>query len=178
MPHDRLAIFEQSTLGTGGRLRWSLGPSIAVHVVLFMLLLRGRAPVFVAPASVLGGVHGTSVTHLYWASGSSVAPANTSDSSASKVRLAWEKRRQGIAKQEQRAQQSAVQSQAASAPPSPTAGSPYGSLSDGASEGVEVRPALPAVTTEPRVGPEDLQGVVEGNVVVEITIDESGQDRK
>jgi periplasmic protein TonB len=175
MPHDRLAIFEQSTLGTGWRLRWSLGPSIAVHVVLFMLLLRGRAPVFVAPASVLGGVHGTSVTHLYWASGSSVAAANTSDSSASKVRLAWEKRRQGIAKQEQRAQQSAVQSQAASAPPSPSAGSPYGSLSDGASEGVEVRPALPAVTTEPRVGPEDLQGVVEGNVVVEITIDESGR---
>ncbi len=38
-----------------------------------------------------------------------------------------------------------------------------------------MRPALPAVTTEPRVGPEDLQGVVEGNVVVEITIDESGR---
>ena len=122
MAHDRFAIFEQSTLGTGWRLRWSLGPSIAVHVVLFMLLLRGRAPVFVAPASVLGGVHGTSVTHLYWAAGSSVAPAHASDSSASKIRLAWEKRRQVTPKPEERAQESTVQSQAASGPPSPTGG--------------------------------------------------------
>jgi TonB family protein len=30
------------------------------------------------------------------------------------------------------------------------------------------------VTSEPHVNPEDLRGIAEGNVVIEITIDESG----
>jgi protein TonB len=47
-------------------------------------------------------------------------------------------------------------------------------LSEGASAGEEIRPALPAVTSEPHVDPEDLRGIGEGNVVVEITIDEGG----
>ena len=63
---------------------------------------------------------------------------------------------------------------AAASAPAPTAGSTYGSLSDGATSGEDVRPALPAVTSEPRVGPDELRGIGEGNVVVEITIDEGG----
>jgi periplasmic protein TonB len=58
--------------------------------------------------------------------------------------------------------------------PAPSAGSPYGSLSDGADTGHEIRPALPAVTSEPLVSAEDLRGGAEGNVVIEITIDEAG----
>jgi TonB family protein len=58
--------------------------------------------------------------------------------------------------------------------PAPSAGSPYGSLSEGPSAGEEIRPALPAVTSEPHVDPDDLRGVAEGNVVVEVVIDESG----
>jgi TonB family protein len=177
MPYEGSAIFAQSTLGPGWRPRWPLAPSIALHVVMLVLLLRGRTPVFVAPASVLGGVHGTSVTHLYWAAGLSGPPASASNAASPKTHLAWKKtqRVEEVSKKEEQAQPSAAQSQSASAAPSPTAGSPYGSLSDGASAGEEVRPALPAVTTEPRVSPEDLHGVVEGNVVVEITIDESGR---
>ena len=62
----------------------------------------------------------------------------------------------------------------AAANPAPSAGSAYGSLSDGASAGHEIRAALPSVTFEPLVSADDLRGVVEGNVVVEITIDEAG----
>jgi protein TonB len=40
--------------------------------------------------------------------------------------------------------------------------------------GEEIRPALPAITSEPHVDSDDLRGVAEGNVVVEIVIDESG----
>jgi TonB family protein len=68
------------------------------------------------------------------------------------------------------------QDQIAEAAPAPgrAAGSPYGSLTEGPSAGQEIRPALPITTSEPLVGLGDLQGIAEGNVVVEITIDESG----
>jgi len=39
---------------------------------------------------------------------------------------------------------------------------------------MEIRPALPVTTSEPLVSPEELHGLTEGNVVVEITIDENG----
>jgi TonB family protein len=152
---DQWDIFEPRALGENWRARRPLPYSIAVHVILFMVILRGRTPIFVAPTSVLGGVHGSNVTHLYWASGTSALASNSKDAVAKK-RIVWQK--------PQRSREA----------PSPTAGSPYGSLSDGASGGEEVRPALPAVTSEPRVNAEDLLGIAEGNVVIEITIDESG----
>jgi protein TonB len=62
----------------------------------------------------------------------------------------------------------------ASVVPERPAGSPYGSLTEGPTSGQEIRPALPITTFEPAVSPGDLQGIAEGNVVVEITIDESG----
>jgi len=165
-------IFANSALGGSWRPRRPLPVSVAVHVVLFMLLLRGRTPIFVAPTSTLGGVHGTNVTHLYWATGSSNLPASEAQQAA-KAHLLWKKANNQLAKSEpeQVSQKSVTETASA---PSPTAGSPYGSLSDGGSSGEEVRPALPAVTSEPRVNPEDLRGISEGNVVVEITIDESG----
>ena len=54
----------------------------------------------------------------------------------------------------------------------PPAGSPYGSLSEGPSIGYEIRPALPVYAFDPVLGPGDLG--YEGDEVVEITIDETG----
>lgn len=177
MPDERSDIFAHSTVGEAWRPRRPLPASIAVHVVLFLLLLRGRPPIFIAPASALGGVHGTSVTHLYWATGSSSLPATPlKNSAAARSHLLWKKVQQTeTPKEEPSARPSIADTQSASVVPSPTAGSPYGSLSDGTSTGEEIRPALPAVTSEPHVSAEDLRGVVEGNVVIEITIDESGR---
>jgi TonB family protein len=56
----------------------------------------------------------------------------------------------------------------------PPAGSPYGSLPSGLYSGQEVRPALPIVSVDPAIEPWDLPSGVEGNVIVEITIDEAG----
>jgi len=162
-------IFGNAALGGNWRRRRTLPFSIAIHIVLFIVILRGRTAIFVAPSQVLGGVHGANVTHLYWASGTS-AVASDSKELARKNQLVWQKQQPAKAADKS---EDAGPAQIAAAP-SPTAGSPYGSLSDGASVGEEIRPALPAVTVEPRVSPEDLVGILEGNVVIEITINESG----
>ena len=172
MPDERSAIFAQSRIGPQRPSRWPLAISIAFHVLLFALLLRGPTPIFVAPFSVLGGVHGTSVTHLYWAAGtSSLKVSRAKDAKIDKSKVVWKKVEAVLQPQPQEMSGA----EAASAAPAPTAGSPYGSLSEGSSAGEEIRPALPSVTSEPLVSSEDLRGIIEGNVVVEITIDESGR---
>ncbi len=164
-------IFAQSAVGETWRPRRPLPLAITVHIVILILLLRGRTPIFVAPAAMLGGVHGSTVTHLYWARGTSALNTAEKDT-APKHPLIFRKFPRAESKDSNA--NDASPTETAAAAPAPTAGSPYGSLSDGASGGEEVRPALPAVTSEPRVNPEDLVGISEGNVVVEITIDESG----
>jgi protein TonB len=164
-------IFAQSTVGETWKPRRPLPVAIAIHLIFFILVLRGRTPIFVAPAATLGGVHGSAVTHLYWASGTS--PLSTAEKDATPKHSLIFRKPQTTQRKGSNAND-ASQNEVAAAAPAPTAGSPYGSLSDGASGGEEIRPALPAVTSEPRVNPEDLAGISEGNVVVEITIDESG----
>ena len=56
----------------------------------------------------------------------------------------------------------------------PPAGSLYGSLSYGQSDGTEVRPAIRVSGSEPAVYPWDLGNAPEGNIIVEVTIDERG----
>jgi TonB family protein len=169
--HEPSDIFAQSAVGESWKPRRPLPLAIAAHVVLLILLLRGRTPIFVAPAATLGGVHGSAITHLYWARGTSQLSTAEKDA-APKHPLIFRKSQRTEPKDSTANDTSRTETAAAA--PAPTAGSPYGSLSDGASGGEEIRPALPAVTSEPRVNPEDLAGISEGNVVVEITIDESG----
>ena len=178
---EGVAIFESNQFGENWRLRRPLPLSVALHVVIFVALLRGRSPVFVAPKSSLAGAHGSSVTHIYWAGGTSDQPSSDSSSSRSRERsksqLLWKRpdRRQLNAVAQVSPQSIEKQAESAStAAPASSAGSPYGSLSDGSVSGEEVRPALPAVTSEPHVNSDDLRGLPEGNVIVEIIIDESG----
>lgn len=156
--------------------------SIGIHVLLVIVLLHGRTPVFVAPSSVLGGANGTAITHLYWASGTDAGEKSSGNHSQprekSRARLTWKKADNGESPSTRDMhspadQQDKAEIASAATNPAPSAGTAYGSLSDGASVGHEIRAALPAVTLEPVVDPEDLPGT-EGNVVVEITIDEAG----
>lgn len=57
---------------------------------------------------------------------------------------------------------------------SASAGSPFGSLYEGSITGFEIKPALPVVGPEPQVYTPKLPRGFEGDVVVEITIDEQG----
>jgi TonB family protein len=54
------------------------------------------------------------------------------------------------------------------------AGMPYGSLWSGPTSGHDVRPALPVVFPDPPVSRSDIPAGVEGNVIVEVTIDDHG----
>jgi periplasmic protein TonB len=53
------------------------------------------------------------------------------------------------------------------------AGSPQGSASSGPSRGIEATPAIPLSFPDPDIYPWQLSGV-QGDVVVEVTIDEKG----
>jgi len=182
MPDNSSNMFSGNTLNKA----WRPGPawlvSVAIHVLLVSAVLRGRSPVFVAPSSVLGGANGTAITHLYWATGSdAMAKSSTQASgvhSKSGARLTWKKLEKAQPALNRNAPNSETTDNAemasAAANPAPSAGSAYGSLSDGGSAGHEIRAALPAVTFEPLVSADDLRGGLEGNVVVEITIDEAG----
>lgn len=169
--------------GTDSRprgLRRGLPISLTIHAILLIALFRGRTPIFIAPSSTLGGVNGTAITHLYWASGSAETDAghspDSSDRRDSRQRLIWKKAHDArkTPSREVATQDASTERQMASAAPAPSAGSPYGSLSEGSWNGHEIRPALPMTTFEPLVSPDDLRGGSEGNVVIEITIDEAG----
>jgi len=163
------------------RDRTSIYASVGIHLVLAILLLHGRSPVFVAPSSVLRGSNGSWVTPLYWAPDGASRPSDQSkaksDASLQK-RLIWKPVVRKPVKPPAQHPDSIPQDQdqiAAAVPaPARAAGSPYGSLTEGSSTGLEIQPALPITTSEPLVGFGDLQGITEGNVVVEITIDEGG----
>lgn len=164
------------------RPRRSLPLSLAIHGVLLLVLFRGRSPIFVAPSAVLGGAKGTAVTHLYWAASSSETDSGVSRDTRNGKNThspqLWKnsQRTRTSSNHDAGSPETGDEHQVASAAqaPAPSAGSPYGSLSNGTPDGQEIRPALPLTTSEPLVSSEDLRGGVEGNVVIEITIDESG----
>ena len=159
--------------------------SIATHGLLLLWLLHPPSPKVVAPAFVVNGDHGTQIAHLYWPGQRTLlvndtAPG-TSDSSAHQhlnAHLAW-KPHSKTAKSARRDvprpklgadAETAAPGQAAEARP---AGSPLGTVLEGPLTGEEVRPALPIVSPDPTVATAELAGL-QGDVVVEVTIDEKG----
>lgn len=165
------------------RPRRSLIASIAVHCVLLFLALRGPKPAFLAPSFLLKGTNGARVTLIY--SPNSADTGTLPSASKSKVvaqvptrsHIQWTSDHSQAPKpprvmarvdaESETAAQNTNRGQA------PSAGSPYGSLVGSALSGHEIRPALPVWTFDPVVGASELGGL-EGNVVVEITIDEHG----
>jgi TonB family protein len=169
-------------VGASTRRHWtSIYGSVGIHILLVVLLLRGRSPVFVAPSSVLRGANGIAVTPLYWAPDNAKSPSLQSKANADaslRKGLVWKPvdrmaTKPAAPQRDSRPEDQDQIAEASTAPPR-AAGSPYGSLTEGPSAGEEIRPALPITTSEPLVGFGDLQGITEGNVVIEITIDESG----
>jgi TonB family protein len=159
---------------------WAIPASVAAHVLILTVLLRGRSPVFIAPSSVRAGANGMAVTHLYWSGGNAENGLQDGKGTEPKKNSRLLFARKNQVPPRDRATRAApvaepsVESEIASAAAAPAAGSPYGSLGEGGSTGSEVRPALPIATVEPVVGAGDLQGIAEGNEVIEITIDEDG----
>jgi len=169
-------VFQQLQHSAAARRRWSLGASTAAHLLALVVLLRQPAPVFIRPQAVVAGAGGTSVTALYlpYDFGAHSDPATEArvslSLSRSKSKALGRKRNVNL----QKAPLKAEQSQPGDTLQSARAGSAYGSLPEGPSDGSEIRPALPVTFVNPEVLRSELPPGVQGDVVVEVTIDARG----
>jgi TonB family protein len=129
----------------------SLVASFLLHCTPLLLFLRG--PVFVKPFSVAWGQQGRAENLIYFA-------RNTDSISGAKKLVAPLKKKQPL-------------KEAPAKPESARVGTPAGSLYHGPGAGSEAMPALPLVFPDPDVYPWQFSGI-QGDVIVEVTIDEKG----
>src|SRR5579863_4359133 len=168
----------------------ALWGSLAAHGLFLAWLLHAPEPQLLTPFSIAFGRGGNSVTRLYWPTKN---PDDSKDSSPDRSSQVYRRQRMG---HEKLVLKPNTQLAKLTAPPvtlSPSgaedqsktstvsnlghgtpAGLPYGTLIRGPRYGDEVRPALPVTTADPVVYPWQLPDS-EGNVVVEVTIDERGE---
>ncbi len=156
------------------RWRWALAASIAVHVLAVCLLLRQPAPVFVRPQAVVAGAGGTSVTALYLPYDRGVHSDPATEARVSLASLKSKAKSKAVRQKRSKAPLKADQAQPGDALQTARAGTPYGSLADGPTDGREIRPALPVAFVNPEVSRSELPAGVQGDVVVEVTIDARG----
>jgi len=160
-----------------GRKAWNraLLISFALHCAVVVLLVHRAAPMFVALSDVDLGVRGSSgsLSIVY------LAPvgAERFDSSAEQpkpaLRASLASKPQPPKAQRQNPEPNPMPVNNA---PDQTArgGSPYGRVPGAPITGDEVMPALPEVFPDPPVYRSDLPAGVEGDVIVEVTIDAQG----
>jgi TonB family protein len=147
----------------------SLSISLALHFLFLGWILHSPAPIFVAPSSVVRGQSGSSLTRIYFGGDSGVSQEKP------KPRLTWQrppKTAHAHSLEPPLAKLEMGNETLSNRPSGLAAGSLYGSLSYGTLTGPEIRPALPVVSPDPVFG-SDAAGV-EGDVIVEVTIDETG----
>ena len=183
-------MFAQLNPATERRQHWLWMGSFAVHGLLLAWLLHTPQPQLLTAVSVALGQNGKSVTRLYW---SSKSPDDSSQSSSDQ---ATERYRHQRLSQEKLIWRAPAHAAKLSAPQNPLArteaednfktqtlsalghgaqaGPRYGTLNRGSFFGDEIRPALPMTTFDPVAYPWELPDA-EGNVVVEIVIDERGE---
>jgi TonB family protein len=158
----------------GRREKVALALSLMMHCLLLGWLLRPPKPIFIAPFSARAGSNGRATTYIYWPTKEGAAEARTS---VAKDRLTWTgAERTKVPKRELQLANLPETAEANTSTIPNTAqaaGSVYGSSLTGSTSGEEVRPALRVTGSEPIVDRDDFGGL-EGNVVVEITIDERG----
>jgi TonB family protein len=181
-------MFAQVNPGTSTQRRMLAG-SLALHGLLFALLLHAPEPQLLNPSSVAIGHNGRVVAKLYFPT---LSPDDSTTSSSDQASEVYRHQRLGHEKLIWK------QTSAAAKLPSPSvprarsgaddaktatlsklghgapAGLPYGSVPGGPIYGDEIRPALPITTSDPVVYPWQRPDS-EGKVVIEITIDERGE---
>jgi TonB family protein len=146
-----------------------LSVSLALHLVFLVWLLRSPAAIFVAPSSVAKGESGGYVTPIYFGGNAGISDEHP------KPQLTWQRPQKNSNARRLQPPPAKLErgNETASVGPSgPAAGSPYGSLSYGTFSGPEIRPALPVVSPDPVFGSD--AAALQGDVIVEVTIDEQG----
>jgi TonB family protein len=183
-------MFEQLDSRRPKSERKVLAGSLALHGLLFAWLLHTPEPQLLNPTSVALGHNGKLLTRIYFPTDSPDDSATSSPNHATEI---YRHQRVGHEKLILKPNTALAKLPLPQAPLSPSsaedksktptlsnlghgapAGLPYGSLPGGPVYGDEIRPALPVATVDPLVYPWELPDA-EGNVVVEITIDERGE---
>jgi TonB family protein len=162
-------MFKQLHPAAPKRQATSVSVSLLLHFVFLGWILHSPAPTFIAPSSVMRGESGGSLTRIYFGGDSGVLQEQP------KPHLTWQRapKKAKPHRMEPPPVKLEVGNEIASIRPSgPAAGSLYGSLSYGTLTGPEIRPALPIVSPDPVFG-SDTAGI-QGDVIVEITIDDQG----
>ncbi len=149
--------------------------SLAVHVTLLLALLYASRPLFLTPHDVALGIPGSSgsVSIIYLAPVGAEQTRSVPDKPHLTLRAALAKKPKPQPKVEPKPE-----------PEQPTVdagleraargGSPMGRLPGSPLTGDEVIPALPEVFPDPPVSRSDLPAGVQGDVIVEVTIDPQG----
>jgi protein TonB len=158
------------------RKRWDLSllVSLAVHVVALLVLTYHSKPVFVMPSDVALGTPGSSGSIVY------LAPTGPERKQAPiekpKLQLVVTKKPAIVPRQlPPDTHENEAGTETAKLDTTAQGGSLYGSRVPGSPlTGHEIIPALPQVFPDPAVSRADLPPGVQGDVVVEVTIDEQG----
>jgi TonB family protein len=183
-------MFTQLNAGASKNQPRTLTVSLALHGLLFVWLLHTPEPRLLNPSPLALGRNGKLVTPIYFPTDS---PDDSATSSPDRATELYRHPRLGHEKLILKQNVALAKLPLAQAPISPStaedkaktatlskldhgapAGLPYGTLPGGPVFGDEIRPALPVATVDPVVYPWELPES-EGNVVVEITIDERGE---
>jgi protein TonB len=154
---------------------WSI--SIVLHGVVIACAVWQPTPIFVRPKSVRWGEGGTSLTPIYLARrGSEDLLPSGQASSEQSSRIRYSQPRKQIKPVDRRPDQKDQQARdkGSKFEEAPRAGSSFGSSAEGPSFGEEVKPALPIYGPQPQVAAYEIPSGLEGDVVVEITIDTAG----
>jgi periplasmic protein TonB len=158
------------------RKRWDLSLllSFAAHIGVLLLLTYHSKPIFVMPSDVALGVPGSSGSIIYLAPTDAERTQKPPDKlkppvlAATAPKLIPRQPPPDSHENENGAETAKLDATA-------SAGSLYGTRIPGAPlTGHEIIPALPQVFPDPAVSRSDLPPGVQGDVVVEVTIDENG----
>lgn len=153
--------------------RASLLVSFALHCAVLYLAIPVIHPRFLMPSSVAFGRGGSSVELIYYPrQGSDPESASSKNPRDERLSLPRVRARKVEARKPQPPLQSVTERPGNAV--AARAGSPYGSLLNGPIDGHDVRPALPVIFADPAISRAEIPAGVEGNVIVEITIDAQG----
>src|SRR5689334_7547797 len=156
-------------------VRVGLWFSIAAHCVIAYVMMRPVRPIFVTPSYLAFGNHGTDIGVVYLSrQGLKEALSSPAIDEPLVAMSRIQPRKTKPAKKNVVARQQTEQQPRSDSTSTPRAGSPFGSALSGSLTGHDVRPALPIAWEDPVVPRSTLPDGVEGNVIVEITIDEAG----
>ena len=159
------------------RKRWSgsLIASFALQCAAILFLVNRAAPVFVAPSDVDHGIPGSSgsLSIVYLAPVGPEQVKSASEDPRVSLRASLAALPKPV-KSQPKTSQTPQPTQQNASEQTARGGSPWGRVPGSPITGDEVVPALPQVFPDPPVSRADLPSGVEGDVIVEVTIDAEG----